>query len=180
MTSRFLSSLLVGLAFGAWPTVSRASTPPIEQRVEFKQSETLYLTGRVVLDRPIHVPAGVTLTLFTDETIEMTGSFEVRGGGVFSALSHPTAFGSRISISTPVGFQVAPVLGGIKLILERTSDTSLLVVDVQGRVVERLRETRLAGEHIIDLGQRNVRPGVYFYRVSVPGAVRAGKTLVLR
>jgi len=72
------------------------------------------------------------------------------------------------------------------IFLDRRSRVTLAIYDVAGRKVRSLAdgefgpgEQEFAWDCKADDGTP-VRPGVYFYRAESPGAVRSGKTLVLR
>lgn len=63
----------------------------------------------------------------------------------------------------------------IRFQLDRDADVDLRVVDAAGRLVELLREDRLArGTHRI-AWRGDVAPGVYFVRLDVEGAVQTRK-----
>ncbi len=81
--------------------------------------------------------------------------------------NHPNPF----SQSTAISFR-----------LSRPGSVTLVVTDALGRQVHRLldAELRSAGVHSVRLDARNLRPGTYFYRLSVGGVTKWQKMQLLR
>src|SRR5678815_2530071 len=81
-------------------TAGGSTLPALLRQVHFDRSQELWLSGRVVIDHPVEVPTGVTVTVYTDGEVEFANGFEVRGGGVFSVLSASPLQGSEAPAAT--------------------------------------------------------------------------------
>lgn len=188
---RTLLPALVGLASLArvGGAADRQVAPHFIHETRFEQSQVIHLSGRVVIDHPVEVPEGVTVTIYSAETIELTGTFEVRGGGVFSVLSEPNP---DVAVANEPGAVPAAQANYLSLALRalgsrldfslaRPGQLSIAVLDVQGRSMLRIPQQEFAaGLHQLDLRGYGVGSGMYFYRIEAEGITRTGKLVLTR
>ncbi len=182
---------LLGLAAGAlvvWAAGTMSAGVPVT-RVEgllFTHSQTIRAPGVLVLDHPIHLNRGVTLTLIADE-IRRTAKSRVEGPGRLVLLPSDEAMQAApvgdevVATPDPAATLTRAAAAGSQLRFE-LAHPGLAVVEVfdaQGRSVRRSDLGALAsGAHRLELGGRGLRAGVYLYRVSSASEALTGKVLL--
>jgi hypothetical protein len=178
-----LSVLVIGPMSRPAQAAERTAVPTILRQTRFERSQELRLTGRVLIDHAIEVPAGVNVTLYTDGQVEFADGFTVRGGGVFSVLSAAQSPEVETVVATrePDQLLSARAVGSrLDFSLTRAATLDVSVVDVQGRSLLRIAPRSFsAGIHSLDLRQYGAPAGIYFYRIGAGSVSRQGRVLVI-
>jgi len=104
---------------------------------------------------------------------------EIEPAGVTAAEGPPAAKDCVLYPNHPNPFSGETM---IRFGLPSPATVSLVVTDVLGRELRRLidHEYRPAGAHAVRFDARDLRPGIYFYRLSADETARTGRMLLLR
>jgi len=138
-----------------------------------KNSNTTGITQYVAFN----LKYGSKETRFIESACETV--VEIEPAGVTAAEGPPAAKDCVLYPNHPNPFSGETM---IRFGLPSPATVSLVVTDVLGRELRRLldQEYRPAGAHAVRFDARDLRPGIYFYRLSADESTRTGRMLLLR